>query len=228
MRWIEKLLGIMAIAFTLGCVASVTAQITGIGLAWSQGMLTQDKIVRYAGVVYGLDPLDLNPPKTNSPRRPVAETREEILAERMLKTPYLEERASTMARDADDVRGITFSLKRNREKYVSARDGFESLLDQLESETETSALRELQITVEVAAPKQAKDILRTMLASAPADPTDDVMRDVIEVIKSLPDNKLRKLLAEFKTDDERVLLHRILVEIGALDERGTQLSGTQP
>ncbi len=223
-----KLLGLLATVFVLGCAATVTAQVAGLGLAWSRGTLTHDKIVRYAGVLYGLDPLDLAPPKQNNPQPAEPETREEILADRVKKTPQLAERAATITQSADDIKGVTLTLKRNREKYVTARDGFESLLDQLETETASTALRELQITVEVATPKQAKDILRSMLTAAPIDPADNVMKDVVGLIKTLPDNKLRKILAEFKTEDERKLLHRIMVEIGELDERSTKLSGTRP
>jgi hypothetical protein len=226
MTLLGRLFQLLSTAFVVGCVATVTAQLAGVGVAWSHGTLTQDKIQRYAGVIYGLDPLDLASPKLDTPRQPEPETREEILADRVMRTPQLRERAAMIAQSADDIRGVTLTLKRNREKYVAARDGFESLLDQLETETETSALRELQITLEVVAPKQAKEILRSMLSTPPIDPADNVMRDVVGIIKRLPDNKLRKILAEFKTEDERKLLHRILFEIGELDERATQLSGT--
>jgi hypothetical protein len=120
------------------------------------------------------------------------------------------------------------TLKRNREKFVNKRNDFESELVRLETETIRTAQRDLQITLEVAAPKQAKEILRSMLASDSADPADDVMKDVVGIIKLLPVNKLKKILAEFKTDEERKVLHRILVEIGELDERGTQLTRSEP
>jgi hypothetical protein len=228
MRWLVKLLGTLSSALTLGCVATVAAQITGVAVASSQGLLSPDKVLRYAGVLYGLDPLDMSTGSGDTSGLPKAQTREEILVDRVAKTPHLAERTTLVLRDAEEARGTTLALKRNREKYVSARDGFEALLDQLETDTETSALRELQITIEITSPKQAKDILTNMLATAPADPADNVMADITDILKSLPDNRLRKILAEFKTEEERVVLHQLLVEIGDLDLRNAQLSGTQP
>ena len=184
--------------------------------------------MRYTGVVYGLDPLDLMPSKAAKPQQPGPQSREEILEDRVMKTPQLAERAATIADSAEDIRGITMTLKRNREKFVNKRNDFESELERLETETIRTAQRDLQVTLEVAAPKQAKEILRSMLASDPADPADDVMKDVVGIVKLLPVNKLKKILAEFKTDEERKVLHKILVEIGELDERGTQLTRSEP
>jgi hypothetical protein len=228
MTVLGRLMQMMATAITLVCVGTVSVQVAGLGVAWSRGSLSPEKIKRYTGVLYGLDPLDVAPEKPDRPKDPVPETREEILADRVMRTPQLAERAAVIAKSADEIRTVTLTLKRNRERFVTARDEFESKLDELAGETEKSALRELQITLEVATPKQAKEILRSMLSKPPADPADNVMNDVVGIIKSLPDNKLRKILAEFKTEEEEKLLHRILLEIGELGERSTQLSRNQP
>ena len=218
----------VATAFMLACVGTVSVQIVGMGVAWSRGRLSPEKMKQSTGVLYGLDPLDVAPAKPDEQKNPVPDTREAILADRVMRTPQLAERAAVIVKSADEIRTVTLTLKRNRERFVTARDEFESKLDELAGETEKSALRELQITLEVATPKQAKEILRSMLSNPPADPADNVMNDVVGIIKSLPDNKLRKILAEFKTDEEEKLLHRILIEIGELDERSTQLSRNQP
>jgi hypothetical protein len=207
---LARLTQLMGTAAVLAACATVVAQGAGVAVLWSHGLLTGDKVLRYAGVIYGMDP------------------REAILAERVARTPYLADRTATIALNADEIRGITLTLRRSREKFVTARDDFASLLDQLEQATEQTSLRELQITLEAVSPKQAKEVLRTMLSTPPADPADNIMKDIVGIVKLLPDNKLRKILAEFKTEEERQLLHRILLEIGELDDRSSQLTGTQP
>ena len=225
MSALGKLLQLVTTAFVLVCIASVAAQAVGVSMLWSRGALTQNKIVRYTGVLYGLDPLNLSTPKAGKPQEVVPESREEILADRVMRTPLLADRVVTITKSAEDIRGVTLTLKRNRQIYVEARDQFESLLDEREAEIAQSSLRELQITLELATPKQAKEILRSMLSTTPADAADNVMKDVVNIIKLFPPNKLKKILAEFKSDDERKLLHRIMVEIGELDERPDQLTG---
>lgn len=223
-----KLLHWMTTAAVLGCVATVAVEAAGVGLLWSRGMLASDRLVKYAGILYGLDPLDLDTSKTEKPEETAPESREQNLANRVRKTPQLVEREAAASQSTDDIRGVTLNLKRNREKFVAARESFESLLDQLESEIAANALREVQVTLEAVSPKQAKEILRAMLTSGPADGTDSVMSDVVRMVKSIPDNRLTKILAEFKTEEERVLLHRILVEIGELDPRTAQRTRTEP
>ena len=218
---LSKIPGLLASALAIACAATVAAQATGLVWGWSKGALNPEKVVRYAGVLYGLDPLDMEPPKSRSKEPVEPRTREEIIADRVRHTPVLVERSHTVEQTTDDLRSVTLMLRRSREKYVTARDGFEALLNQLETETEGRSLRELQITLEIIAPKQSKDILREMLNAPSSDPADNVLGDVVTVLKTLPDDKLRKVLAEFKTDEERQLLHAILIEIGELDRPPT-------
>jgi hypothetical protein len=228
MRLLLRLFGLMGMAFVLGCTATVGTQLVALGVAWSRDAFSSNKMVRYAGVIYGLDPLDLEPSKPKNEQRVEPGTREEFLEDRVQNTPRLTERAATTSQSTEELRGLTLTLKRNREKYAEARLQFEKMLKQLETETATRALQEVQTTIEVIQPKQAKNILSSMLSTPADDPADDVMKDVVKVIRSLPNDKLRKILAEFKTDEELQLLHRILVEIGDLDDRNTQLSRSTP
>lgn len=217
MRLLGKIPGLLGSALALLCAATVASQATGLAWAWSSGALARDKVVRYAGILYGLDPLDLEPAQDKSEERQEPRTRDEIIADRVRNTPLLVERAATLKQTTEDLRSVTLMLRRSREKYMTARDGFESLLTQLEKETEDRSLRDLQITLEIIAPKQAKDILSEMLNAPNSDPTDNVMGDVVSVLRTLPDDKLKKVLGEFKSAEEQQLLHEILIQIGELD-----------
>lgn len=228
MGLLRKIPGLVATAAVLLCTATVAAQLAGVGMAWSRGTISRDKVVRFAGIVYGLDPLDLVPQSQRNQQQPEPKTREEILADRVQKTPRLNERMSAISKRSEEIRGVTLTLRLNRDRYVEKRDSFAKQLDQLEAETVTRALREVQITMEVAPPKQAKEILRSMLTAPSKDPVDNVMKDVVGIIKALPDDKLRKILAEFKSEEERQLLHQILVEIGDLDKRLSQVASPMP
>ena len=229
MRMIRSLIGWMGTLFFVGCAATVTAQFVGVAALATQGMLTHEKLVRYAGVLYGVDPLDMTKGKeapendSKSHRTP-----EELLADRVQKTQQIKDRQSVIRKGIDDIRGVVLGLKVKRERHADARKNFESYLAKLEAENSLTALREIQVTLEALPAKQAKDIIFHMLDEAPVDSDDDALADIVALVKSMSAEKLRKIFGEFKTDDEREMLHRILVEIGNLDERGTQLTRTQP
>jgi hypothetical protein len=229
MRLVRSLFGWMGTLFFVGCAATVTAQFVGVVILSSKGMLTRDKVVRYAGVLYGVDPLDMSggeaspedaPPSNLSP--------EEALADRVKNSPQIKDRQSVIRKGTDDIRGLVMGLKFKRERQAELFARFKSNLETLEVENNASSLREIQITLEALPAKQAKDIIAFMLEDAPIDPDDDAMADVVTLVKAMPPEKLKKIFGEFKSDNERELLHRILVEIGNLDERDTQLTGTQP
>jgi hypothetical protein len=61
-------------------------------------------------------------------------------------------------------------------------------------------------------PKQAKDQILKML-DEPSTVADDPMQDVVTVLKSMADDKRKKLLGEFKTPEEADRLAEILREV---------------
>ena len=75
-----------------------------------------------------------------------------------------------------------------------------------------------QRTLENLQPKQAKDTLLRILEDEGKDPEDDVLADVVAIVRSMPQEKLKKILGEFKTEAERTTLHRIMLEIGEIED----------
>lgn len=227
---LRNLIQIGVTLFVAMCMATVSVQVIGLGVMSSRGMLTSDKVVRYAGILYGLEPIDLAPgKKPEQQKRPEQMHRDELLADRVSKLPEISDRQLAVQKGSDDIRGVVLGLKLKRDRQESARKVFDTYLQQLENDITVGALREIQAMIESLPPKQAKEIVRSMLTDPVADPVeDDVMADVVNIIQSMPAEKTRKIFDEFKSEDERVLLHRILVEIGKLGEPSSQLSGNQP
>jgi hypothetical protein len=52
-----------------------------------------------------------------------------------------------------------------------------------------------------------------MLNETSVEADDDPMRDVVTILKSIPLDKLRKLMTEFKTEDEKEKLAEILRQV---------------
>lgn len=56
-----------------------------------------------------------------------------------------------------------------------------------------------------------------MLQDGNVTPEDDVVEDVLAMIRGMPQDKLKKIFTEFKTEEERMVLNDILLAIGELD-----------
>lgn len=229
MRFVRILTSILGALLFVTCTATITAQLIGVGVLCSRGILVPEKMVRFAGVLYGLDPFDLSPGKSGPGQMAGKElSREEAIADRVQKAPQIADRQTAIRKGTDDIRAVVLGLKFKRERQNEIHQGFESYLEQQERDNTASALREIQITLESLPPKLAKDIVYKMLSDAKNEPNDDVLNDVVTITKAMPAEKLRKIFAEFKTTEERDLLHQIFVKIGNLDDRKPQLTGNQP
>ena len=56
-----------------------------------------------------------------------------------------------------------------------------------------------------------------MLNDGDVSPEDDVLGDVLAIIRGMPQDKLKKIFREFKLEEERQVLNRILLAIGEID-----------
>jgi hypothetical protein len=227
MTWIRKMIAMLAMIAALTCTGTVTAQFAMLGMIWSKGMLEPEKRVRYAGVLFGLDPFDLMPGDDSSEAEQTAPTPEAQLTSRVQATPAISDRQRALGRGTDDIRGVVMGLRVKRERQDISRKAFESFLQQLESENAAGALREIRETLEALPPRLAKEILYNMLTDPRERAERDVMADALAVIRGMPADKIGKIVQEFRTDAERDVLHEILVEIGQLKGQGTRWTGAQ-
>ena len=144
---------------------------------------------------------------------------EEKISSRIAADPSTKLRHEALAKGADDIRGLAQQLSTKRERYEIVKQGFSELLNTLEQEANTNSLQEVGRTLEILQPKQTKDLLMIMLQFDEPDDDDDVLQDLLGIISNMPQDKLKKIFGEFKTVDEQVVLHKILVALGKLDTR---------
>jgi hypothetical protein len=219
MKLLVKLVAALSAAFAYGAVATVAAQAALLSLLWSDGALTPQKIRKYAAIMYGFDlattPLEDGTPTAERPAER-KRTREEILAERVQASAVLSTRQEAVGISTMDIHGLVQQLSTKRERYEIVKQGFDDLLEQLENDVRTTAIQRVQATLEILQPKQSKDLMMAMLEDQSVA-GDDVLGDVLSIIRGLPQDKVKKIFGEFKTEAERAELHRILVALGELD-----------
>ncbi|MCA9143469.1 MAG: hypothetical protein KDB05_11815 [Planctomycetales bacterium] len=216
---VGKLLGAAGSTFVYICVATTVAETIIVASLWRSGAFETTKMQKYAAVVYGFDITELNLGGNKAkPTDPIASmTRDQLLDSRVKSNPTLLTRQEAIRKGADDIRALVQALSTKRERYEIVKRGFDDLLVKLEDDVDSSALTEVRRTLEVLQPKQSKDLMIEMLQDGDVDPEDNVLEDVLAMIRGMPQDKLRKIFTEFKTEEERIVLNNILLAIGELD-----------
>lgn len=197
------------------CMATVIAQVGALGVLSAQGILTQEKLFRCLAALYGVNLHEIEQRATAAAQPPPDEQPafEEVIERRALASSDLDLREAAVDKALVDVRALTAQLKTERERYDQLKQQFDARLAQLEQVFTDNSLQEVQRTLEVINPKQAKDQILRMLDEASPEELEDVNRDVVTILKAMPLDKRKKILGEFKTEEEAQKLHDILKQI---------------
>lgn len=211
----NKLAKMLTGAILYFCCATVVAQVGAIGYLASQGVLTQDRLMKGLAALYGmnLNEVEKKTADANQPPPPEQPAFAEVIKQRALASRDLDLRETAVDKALVDVRALTAQLKTERERYDQLKQQFDARLAQLEQVFTDTSLQEVQRTLEVIQPKQAKDQILRMLDEADADEQERVTRDVVTILKQMPLDKRKKILGEFKSEEEAEKLHEILKQI---------------
>lgn len=210
LRWFNALL----VATSLGTFASV---VIILGMLWMKGALNDERLYAMLAALQGIQP----PP----PQKLVAiDSRSEqpsiqqVLSARTVASLDLDLRESAIDKSLGDLRTLEMQLQTESKRLDNWKESFDKRLSDLQKAATEDSLLEVQRTLEAIAPKQAKEQLIKMLADEKTA-TDDPMEDIVRILKAMPLDKRRKILAEFKGPEEIEQLHEILrvVRLGGSD-----------
>lgn len=211
----SKLLGLIPAAMLYFCVATVLAEVGAIGFLAMQGVVTQEKLFQCMAALYGVNLREIEDKakSANQPPPPEQPTFDDVLTKRALASRDLDLRETAIEKALVDVRSLTTQLRTERERYDQLKQQFDARLAALEQVFTDSSLQEVQRTLEVMQPKQAKDQILRMLEEATPEEREKVNRDVVTMLKSMPLDKRKKIITEFKTEEESEKLYEILKQI---------------
>jgi hypothetical protein len=197
------------------CVATVVVQAGALSVMSAQGMLTREKFYQCLAALYGVNLREIEEEALSAAKPPPPEQPafEEIIRQRALAARDLDLRETAIDKALTDVRALTAQLKTERERYDQLKQQFDARLAALEQVFADTALQEVQRTLEAINPKQAKDQILRMLDEATPDEKEAVTRDVITMFKAMPIDKRKKIVGEFKTEEEAEKLHEILKDV---------------
>jgi hypothetical protein len=209
-RWISTLF----VAFAIGTLISLAV----IGaMLWWKGVLTDERLYAMLAALQGIEP---PPPPSITSLDTQAEQPSfgQILSARMQASLDLDLRESAIDKSLGDLRTIETALQTESKRLDTWKQSFDERLARLQTAATDVSLLEVQRTLEAIQPKQAKEQIMKMLGE-PKTTSDDPMEDIVRILKAMPLDKRKKILAEFKSAEEVEKLHEILrvIRVGGWD-----------
>jgi hypothetical protein len=201
--------GSLLVAFSIGTTISL---VVVAGMLWWKGALADERLIAMIAALQGIKPLPPGAAEAADPAAAEQPSLDQIMRARLRTSLDLDLRESAIDKSLGDLRTVETLIKTERERLDLWKLDFDQRLAKLETAATDAALLEVQRALEVMSPKQAKDQILKML-DEPGAAGDDPMQDVVTVIKSMADDKRKKLLGEFKTPEEADKLAEILHEI---------------
>jgi hypothetical protein len=198
---------LLASALIYTCVATVLSQGAVVAYLCTQGTLNRHKCRQIAAVLAGAEiatPQAKPGPQAIEPSQQVS--LEEVLERRVAKSLDLNLREQAVEKGLADLRTLAAQVAEDTRQLDSRRTAFQASLDQLAKDAQEAGITEVRRTLEALRPRQAKDQLLQMLRVGD-------MPAVVTMIKAMPLEKRKKLLAEFKDADEPDKLAEILRQI---------------
>lgn len=214
MRAAASWLGTLFVALCVGTFLSLAVL---LGMLWWKGALTDDRWLGMLAALQGIEPVQVA--KANSdPAADEQPSLAQLMEKRVAASLDLELRETAIDKSLGDLRILESQIKTENQRLDQWKLSFDNRLAKLESQTTDEALLQLQRMLEVMNPKQAKDQILRMLKDAPIT-DDDPMRDIVTILKTMPNDKQKKILAEFKLEPEEQKLAEVLrqVRLGSPD-----------
>jgi hypothetical protein len=190
------------------CVATVISQTIALAYLWRRGGLDRQRLSQIVSIVRADETIPVHmvvgrqPSERQSPEVPF----EEILQRRAATSLDLDLREQAVAHGLSHLRRLADHVAEDTRRFDFQKEAFNESLARLEEQANGTAMAELSRTLGAMRPAQAKDQLIRLLE-------DDQTDVVVTLLKAMPLDRKKRLLAEFKAGDEPERLAEILREI---------------
>lgn len=193
-------------------VATILAETAAVAALWARGAWSQEQLLKLVAIAHNVD-LGRMQDQLQQAARPEASEHfsfDEIATARAAIGADLDLRQLSIDRTRDNISFLDAQADNRSRQYADLKSWFDQQLQRLRDGTPDASLLEVQRELESMSAKTAKDQLVRMLDNKRLSQAS--LPFVIEVLKSLPLDKRKRILAEFQ-GEEVVRLHEILHEI---------------
>lgn len=212
-----KILRLLGMGLLYFCVATVLAQAVVLGMLWWKGAFSDDRVVAMFAALHGIHPgkpgVEGAVAKSKDGHGHEQPSLEEVSRQRLLASLDLNLRESTLDKALLELRTLEQQVATENERLKQWQQGMDQRIARAENTVLESSLQELQQTLMVISPKQAKEQILKMLQTSTDGSDLRAMNDVVRMLKAMPLDKRKKILGEFKSAPESEKLADILREI---------------
>ena len=202
--------------FAYICIGTVIAQTALVGYLWKRGHLTREKVVDVLIVAHGVEVEDTSVKNMLSE----SETSEQIahdhaLEARAVKSRQLELRQILLDDSIEELGRIRRLLNDERKQFSKVSRAFNAQLKEIDEGARKKASDELGVLISLAAPKQAKTQLLLMWNKDQDQPLKnrEQRQKVVTLLSTIDVSKRKKIVGEFKTEEDNEVFAEILEEI---------------
>jgi hypothetical protein len=205
---IGRLLTAATVLVAAVCVATVIAAALAFGYLRSRGKLDEKTIQRLIAVANGIEATPARPSRAGATddTAPEQASLEDVARERALKSRDIELREQALNESVATVKTEYAKLVDEKDRYERIKAAFRAQLDQLREGALAENRETARLIIENMKAKQAKEQILRMVQ-------EGEMKDVIKILSLMPTDKRKKIVGEFKTEEEAQTLAEILKEI---------------
>lgn len=200
---IGRLIGGFAALIAVLCVATVAAETLLLGYLYSRGKLDEPTVLRVVAAANGIEISPPRPAKAEEPGGGEEVSLEALARARALKSRDIELREQSLGENMAVIKTEYNKLIEEKDRYERIKTAFRAQLDELRDGVLATNRETAGLILESMKPKQAKDQLLRMVK-------EDQVNDVVKLLSLMPTAKRKKIIDEFKTDEEAQTLAEIL------------------
>jgi hypothetical protein len=217
-----RLLGGLGSLFVYLCIGTILTQLIIVGYAVSQGFVDKQKLSDMLAVARGATLSSADDGSQAAQAKPA----------QMLSIDELDQRRTTMTRHLElreqAVADALEQIATERDKLLKEREDFDLLVaayrkeKQLTEEAELAVGQErVRAILESIKPKDAKDYILAMIAA-------DEKQEVVTILTAMPIARQKKIIEEFKTEEDKKKFDDILRLIREGDGDAAAATATDP
>jgi len=210
----KSILGLAKTALVYFCIATVLAEAILVATFLLRGGLTSEQTLQVLATIHRVDIEAIRDELSDGILGESLDqvAHEQVLLARVESGLYIDLREQALDLGLAENRNLLVELREQRMQYSRLRDAFNQQLAQVEEGVQQEAIRDVASKIEVMQPRQAKDQLLRILDDETVSP-DEAMQAVVAILRTIPLERGKKILAEFKTPEEATKLFEILRQI---------------
>lgn len=208
-----KLLSGLFSLFVYFCCGTLLVEIGIVAFLWKEGIMTAERNQAALRAIYGLERTEIAEQIILDSLAPTPRSYDDIRQIRLKVTLNQDLRESCLTAGDDDLKYIEEAFEDRKRRFSRLKNTYDARNAQLKGAASDDSIVELRNLMAAMQPDQASDLFVTMLDKSRQESDPKFRNDMVTILKSLPAQTQKKLLAEFQAEEKSPYLLEMLNQI---------------